>query len=148
MTHLDTSFLVDLLREAARGKEGRAHAVLDRFAEEELAVSVHVACELYAGAELADDPELERTRVASLLKALQVVHTGDRFAPLYGALLAELVNNRSSQISPVDVEFFQLKALDRQEIHERFGRLILAPIRRSTARMSPGVSASMAMWRL
>ena len=85
MTHLDTSFLVDLLREAARGKEGPAHAVLDRLAEEELAVSVHVPCELYAGAELADDPEVERDRVTSLLKALQVVHTGDRFAPLYGA---------------------------------------------------------------
>lgn len=38
MTHLDTSFLVDLLREAARGEEGPAHAALDRLAEEELAV--------------------------------------------------------------------------------------------------------------
>ena len=102
MTHLDTSFLVDLLREAARGKEGSAHAVLDRLAEEELAVSVHVACELYAGAELADDPELERTRVASLLKALQVVHTGDRFAPLYGALLAEL-RRRGEAVSTMDL---------------------------------------------
>ncbi len=102
MTHLDTSFVVDLLREAARGEEGPAHAVLDRLAEEELAVSVHVACELYAGAELADDPEVERTRVASLLKALQVVHTGDRFAPLYGALLAEL-RRRGETVSTMDL---------------------------------------------
>ncbi len=102
MTHLDTSSLVDLLREAARGKEGPAHAVLDRLAEEELAVSVHVACELYAGAELADDPEVERDRVTSLLKALQVVHTGDRFAPLYGALLAEL-RRRGEAVSTMDL---------------------------------------------
>ncbi len=102
MTHLDTSFLVDLLREAAGGKEGPAHAVLDRLADEELAVSVHVACELYAGAELADDPERECTRVASLLKALQVVHTGHRFAPLYGALLAEL-RRRGETVSTMDL---------------------------------------------
>ena len=102
MTHLDTSFLVDLLREAARGEEGPAHAVLDRLSEEELAVSVHVACELYAGAELADDPEVERTRVTSLLKALQVVHTGDRLAPLYGVLLAEL-RRRGETVSTMDL---------------------------------------------
>ena len=102
MTHLDTSFLVDLLREAARGKEGPAHEALDRLAEEELAVSVHVACELYAGAELADDPEVERARVAALLEALQVVHTGDHFAPLYGALLAEL-RRRGETVSTTDL---------------------------------------------
>ena len=102
MTHLDTSSLVDLLREAVRGKEGPAHAVLDRLAGEELAVSVHVACELYAGAELADDPEVERDRVTSLLKALQVVHTGDRFAPLYGAPPAEL-RRRGEPVSTMDL---------------------------------------------
>ena len=67
-----------------------------------LTTQCHVACELYAGAELADDPELERTRVASLLKALQVVHTGDRFAPLYGALLAEL-HRRGEAVSTMDL---------------------------------------------
>lgn len=102
MIHLDTSFLVDLLREAGRGYPGPAHAVLDRFAEEELAVSVHVACELYAGAELADDPEAERTRVSSLLGALQVVHTDDHFAPLYGGLLAEL-RRRGEAVSTMDL---------------------------------------------
>ena len=102
MTHLDTSFLVDLLREAARGEQGPAHAVLDRFEEEELAVSVHVACELYAGAELADDPEIEHERVDSLLKVLHVVQTGDRFAPLYGALLAEL-RRRGEAVSTMDL---------------------------------------------
>ncbi len=102
MTHLDTSFLVDLLREAARGEDGPASVALDRLAEEELAVSVLVACELYAGAELADDPEVERTRVASLLKALQVVHTGDHFAPLYGGLLAEL-RRRGEAVSTMDL---------------------------------------------
>lgn len=102
MTHLDTSFLVDLLREASSGEPGAAHARLDRLADEELAVSVHVACELYAGAELADQPDQERGRVAALLKALFVVHTGDRFAPTYAALLAEL-RRRGQPVSTMDL---------------------------------------------
>ena len=102
MTHLDTSFVVDLLRESAGGQQGPAHTTLDRLADEELAVSVHVACELYAGAELADEPELERSRVAALLRALHVVHTGDGFAPTYGALLAEL-RRRGEAVSTMDL---------------------------------------------
>ena len=69
MTHLDTSFLVDLLRESGRGEPGPAHALLATLADEPLAVSVHVACELYAGAELAKTPETERAKVDSLLAA-------------------------------------------------------------------------------
>ena len=65
MTHLDTSFLVDLLREGPRGGQGAAHAMLDRLPGQELVVSVHVACELFAGAELSADPARERERVTS-----------------------------------------------------------------------------------
>lgn len=103
MTHLDTSFLVDLLREAARDEDdGPAHRALDRLADEELAVSVHVACELRAGAALARDPEREGDRVTALLKALHVVHTTDRFAGVYGELLAEL-RRRGETISTMDL---------------------------------------------
>lgn len=102
MTHLDTSFLVDLQREAAAGGAGPAHSLLDRLADERLAVSVHVACELHAGAELAHDPDQERERVAALLKMLTVVHTRDRFAPVYGTLLAEL-RRRGEAVSTMDL---------------------------------------------
>lgn len=49
MIHLDTSYLVDLLREAARGKPGPATKRLDEMADEDLWLSVHAACECYAG---------------------------------------------------------------------------------------------------
>ena len=42
MTHLDTSYVVDLLREAAKGTEGPATALLDRLDDDELGVSIHV----------------------------------------------------------------------------------------------------------
>jgi predicted nucleic acid-binding protein len=102
LTHLDTTFLVDLLRERRRGEEGPASRLLGRLADEALAVSVHVACELFAGAELADEPERERERVAALVNALQVVQPDDRFAPPYGELLAEL-RRRGSPVPTMDL---------------------------------------------
>ena len=42
--HLDTSFLVDLLREVGRSAEGPASRFLSDAAEEELGISVFVAC--------------------------------------------------------------------------------------------------------
>ncbi|HSW29596.1 MAG TPA: type II toxin-antitoxin system VapC family toxin [Longimicrobiales bacterium] len=102
MTHLDTSFLVDLLREGARGGQGAAHAMLDRLPGQELVVSVHVACELFAGAELSADPASERERVTSLLRALQVTYPSDRFAARYGSVLAEL-RRRGETVSTMDL---------------------------------------------
>jgi len=90
VTHLDTSFLVDLLREAARGEEGPATSHLEDLADEALGISVHVACELQAGAELSRDPAGERSRVEALVRPLALSLPDERFPPAYGGLLAEL----------------------------------------------------------
>lgn len=91
MTHLDTSFLVDLLRERRKGEAGPAGELLvDRLADEELGISVHVACELYAGAELASHRRRERKRVQELCASLHVAYPDDGFAPTYGRLLDHL----------------------------------------------------------
>jgi len=102
VTHLDTSFLMDLLREGAGGREGPAHALLEGLADEELVVSVHVACELFAGAEMSRKPTRERERVAALLGALQVVYPTDRFAARYGQVLAEL-RRRGETVPTMDL---------------------------------------------
>ncbi len=88
MIHLDTSFLVDLLRERARSSDGPATGVLDSLLQEPLAISVFVACELEAGVELARDPLSERTKVAELLAGLWVDYPEKRFPATYGKLLA------------------------------------------------------------
>jgi tRNA(fMet)-specific endonuclease VapC len=91
VTLLDTTFLVDLLRERRRGVRGPANVLLeDRLADEELATSIHAACELYGGAEVSAHPSRERKRVRDLLGALHVTVPDDRFAPTYGRLLADL----------------------------------------------------------
>jgi hypothetical protein len=53
------------VREGRQGESGGAHMLLETLADEPLAVSVHVACELYVGAELADPPSRTRRVVAS-----------------------------------------------------------------------------------
>lgn len=90
MTHLDTSFAVDLLRETRRRQPGPATAMRSRLEDEELWISVHVACELFAGAELARHRAEERDRVSNFCDAVQIAYPGERFAQTYGRLQAAL----------------------------------------------------------
>lgn len=102
MTHLDTSFLVDLLRERSKRTAGPATRLLDTLVDEELAISVHVACELRAGAECARDREAEHARVTKLCSALRTVVPDDRFALEYGRLLGEL-QRRGERVATMDL---------------------------------------------
>lgn len=90
MIHLDTSFLVDLLREQAHRQPGHATAFLEARAGEHLRVGIHAVCELHAGAELARAVVAERQRVRRLCAALDVTYPDDRFPLVYGRVLASL----------------------------------------------------------
>lgn len=92
MIHLDTTFLVDLLREARRGP-GPATALLERLQDQVLGISVHALCELYAGVELSREPAREREAVHRLCSVLNLRPPDDRFPPAYGRLLATLQNS-------------------------------------------------------
>lgn len=63
---------------------------------------IHVVCELIAGAQLARDPEAERTRMLSVVEPLARVQPDDRFPRLYGELLAAL-RQRGEQIATMDL---------------------------------------------
>jgi predicted nucleic acid-binding protein len=58
--HFDTSFVVDLMREASAGMQGPARTLLASFKRDEVAISLFVACELAAGVALAGRPQEER----------------------------------------------------------------------------------------
>jgi tRNA(fMet)-specific endonuclease VapC len=89
MIHLDSSFLIDLLRETASGRAGPALEFIESLDPNEvLAVSVHVVCELRAGAELSRRALQEHEAVDRLLSGLLVAYSDDRFPPAYGRLLA------------------------------------------------------------
>jgi tRNA(fMet)-specific endonuclease VapC len=89
--HLDSSLLIDLLRETLRERPGPALDMLESLDDAELlGVSVHVVCELRAGAELARKPLKEHEELDRLLSGLVVVYPDARFAPAYGRLLAAI----------------------------------------------------------
>jgi predicted nucleic acid-binding protein len=95
--HLDTSFLVDLLRERQRDRFGAASTCLEALPEDEvLAVSVHVACELMAGAYAAGAPDEEVDRLSRLLETLVVKYPDDAFTVHYRRLLARLRRSGTS----------------------------------------------------
>lgn len=121
MTHLDTSYLVDLLREAARGHRGPASTCLEELADEELGVSVHVVCELQAGAELSADSARERSRVEELIAPLALSTPDERFPPAYGRLLAEL-RRRGETISTMDLLIATAAVVDRAALVTRNAR--------------------------
>ena len=88
MTHLDSSFLIDLLRELTDERPGAALDLMESFDPNELlGVSVHVVCELRAGAELCRRPTREHEALDELFSGLLVAYPDDRFAATYGRLL-------------------------------------------------------------
>ena len=102
MIHLDTCFLVDLLREARRGESGPAATFIKAVENETIGISVFVVCELYAGARLSRTPASELENVERLCRLLHVDYPDDRFAPVYGNLLADLERARQ-QMSAMDL---------------------------------------------
>jgi predicted nucleic acid-binding protein len=89
MIHLDSSFLIDLHRETASGRQGPALDFIESLDPDEvLGVSVHVVCELRAGAELSKRTLQEHEGLDRLLSGLLVAYPDDRFPPAYGRLLA------------------------------------------------------------
>jgi len=108
--HLDSSFVIDLLREQAR-KRSAATAWLEAHAAEPMGVSLFVLCELEAGAAAADDPDAERDRVRTALQAVAKVLPDDRFAAKYGALL-QVLHRRGRPIGAMDLLIATTAVLD------------------------------------
>lgn len=89
MIHLDSSALIDLLRETSRERLGAAFDAFESMDENQvLGVSVHVMCELRAGAELSRKPLKEHDALDQLFSSLAIAYPDARFAPTYARLLA------------------------------------------------------------
>jgi predicted nucleic acid-binding protein len=90
VTHLDTSFVVDFLREASRGEEGPATTLLTSLPPEELAISVFVLCELLAGAALASRSDEEHQKVRRFTATLRIAYPDEAFANQYARIVSTL----------------------------------------------------------
>lgn len=79
------------MREQARHKPGPAVRFLEAHASHAMGASVFVVCELEAGAARAARPDSERARLRTVSQALSVAYPDERFAPVYGDLLARVL---------------------------------------------------------
>lgn len=102
MIHLDTTFLVDAIRESRRGEDGPARRWLVDHPGEALAMSVFVSCELLVGAELHAEAEAERRRVRELCTGLPVVMPDERLADAYARIHAGLAR-RGEALATMDL---------------------------------------------
>jgi tRNA(fMet)-specific endonuclease VapC len=89
--HLDTTFLVDAIRESRRAQDGPARRWLAAHRGEALAMSVFVRAEVLVGAELHADPLTERRRVMAVCGNLPVVLPDERLADTYAGVHASLL---------------------------------------------------------
>lgn len=119
MIHLDTTFLVDVLREQRRDHFGPASEYLETLdADEVLATSVHVVCELMAGAYRARTSTSELERLARLCDSLVVRYPDETFAPQYGRLLAGL-RGAGATIDAMDLLIATAAVLDASPLVTR-----------------------------
>lgn len=121
MTHVDTTFLIDLLREAKRGIAGPATKKLEELADEELALSLFVLCELEAGATAAAKPVEERRRVVSLTAPLALALPDAALAERYGELLAKL-DRQGETVGTMDLLIAATALADGARLVTRNGR--------------------------
>ena len=119
MIHVDTSFVIDLLRETSRGRPGGALDWLDTADQTEfLAISVHAVCELRTGAELARQPVREHEVLDEILSGFLIVYPDDRFANQYARLLAALAH-QSKPVATMDLLIATAALLDDAPIVTR-----------------------------
>lgn len=117
MIHLDTSFVVDLQREAT-AKPGPASAFLVRHAQEPLSLSVHAVCELEAGARLAHHPERERARLHALIAGMSIAYPDERFVDAYARTYVAL-ERRGTRMPAMDLLIAVAALIDRTPLATR-----------------------------
>ena len=101
MSFLDTSFVIDLLREEKRRTHGPAHRKLEQLDDAPIRLSMFVVCELEAGVALSTSTK-ERDRIQLLCQHCEVVYPDHRLPVTYGKLHAHL-QNQGTPIGTMDL---------------------------------------------
>jgi|CXWL01.1.fsa_nt_gi predicted nucleic acid-binding protein len=103
MALLDTTFLIDLMKEAKKRRSGSATVKLDELIGrgEALRIAVFTIGELYVGVAKGTQPTRERIKVEMALQPFEVVPFEDNTARIFGGVVGEL-EKRGRPISDMD----------------------------------------------
>jgi tRNA(fMet)-specific endonuclease VapC len=88
---VDTSFVIDLMRERRAGQSGPALRLLRGHATAKLRMPVFVACELELGVTRSRDRRGEQQRLSALTEFMEIVYPQPGFAMIYGGMVAALL---------------------------------------------------------
>jgi tRNA(fMet)-specific endonuclease VapC len=87
---VDTSFVVELLRERNSGRRGPATSKLEAIQQLKLQMPLFVLCELHAGVAQARNPKHELEKLERLFEYFETVYPEQAFATTYGELESRL----------------------------------------------------------
>ncbi len=92
MAILDTTFLIDLMKESKAQRAGPATAKLSELLQraEELRTAVFTVGELYVGVAKGSQPDKERKAIEECLTLLEIVRFEESTARLFGQLVGQL----------------------------------------------------------
>ena len=98
---LDTSYIVDLLREQASGRPGPAARFLQDHRASKLRMPVFVLCELQLGVLRGRNTQDAHAAVEQLAEFIEPVYPSAGFAPAYAMIVASLLQ-AGTQIPTMD----------------------------------------------
>jgi tRNA(fMet)-specific endonuclease VapC len=121
---IDTSFCIDVMKESRQGRKGPALRKLISLGETPLYMSLFVACELQAGAQMSDNPRTELRKVEMFSELVEIVLPDRSFAVAYGEAEAFLRKNGKTiptmdLLTGVMAKQFGLPLLTSDENHYR-----------------------------
>jgi tRNA(fMet)-specific endonuclease VapC len=116
MALLDTTFLIDLIREARHRRAGPATMKLDELLGrgEALRISVFTIGELYIGVAKGTQPAREREKIERALQPFDVLPFESSTARIFGGVVGEL-ERKGLPISDMDALIASV-ALENQEL--------------------------------
>jgi len=116
MAVLETTFVIDLMKESKRARTGPAAQKLQELTEvgEPLRIAIFTLAELFVGVAKGTRPRQERIAIEQCVASFQVLPFERSTAEIFGAIVGEL-EKRGESISDIDALIASI-ALEHSEI--------------------------------
>jgi tRNA(fMet)-specific endonuclease VapC len=116
MAVLETTFIIDLMKESKRGRGGPASAKLQELTGrgESLQLAIFTLAELYVGVAKSNQPQTERQAIQKCVSPFIVLPFEHATAEIFGSVVGEL-EKRGQSISDIDALIASV-ALEHAEI--------------------------------